>query len=194
MKAGALKLERFDPPAHAAAVSGESVLLQRARAEAYAEGYAAGQAAAGTRADDHARRAAPLLASLEAAIAAAPGRATAEAGGALKVLLEALFPALSAKGFAAEAASAFAQAAQAANRGAIEIIAPRDQAAALKEWLAALAPEADIAVRADAAVSSAQARAIWPGGGVDFDLDAALSGALDAFEKALQSLASEKQQ
>lgn len=193
MKIAAVKLERFDPSSLATVASGEAVLLQRARAEAYAEGYAAGQAAAATRADDHARAGAQLLAALEAAIAAAPGRATAEAGGALKVLLEALFPALSAKGFAAEAAAAFAQAAQPASRGAIEIVAPRDQVAALKEWLAALAPEADIAVRADAAVSSAQARAMWPGGGVDFNLDASLSGALDAFEKALQSLASENQ-
>ena len=195
MNAVALKLERFDPQpdgyAGASSEQGESVLMQRARAEAYAEGYAAGQAAVSGRADDHNQLAAALARAVETDIASAPARAATEAGGALKTLLEAIFPALSAQGFAAEAAAVFAGSVS-PSRGALEIAAPKQHAAAIEKMLTALAPGADFSVRADPEMSGARARAAWSGGGVELALEEATSGCLNAFEKALNALSSEK--
>ncbi len=195
MNALALKLERFDassPAGAKGAENAESVLMQRARAEAYAEGYAAGQAAATGRAGDQQQLAAAVARALESEIASAPARAAADAGGALKLLLESIFPALSARGFAAEAAAAFAHAAREQGGGAWEIAAPKQHAAEIEKMLGVLAADGAFAVRADPAMSGARARAAWSGGGVDFDLEAATAGSLDAFEKALNALANEK--
>lgn len=194
MTATALKLERFDPAPHAGERNdnNESVLMQRARAEAYAEGYAAGQAAASGRAEEHNHLAAALARAIEREVVMAPARAMEEAGGAVKMLLQTIFPTLSEKGFAAEAASAFARAARGSGRGVIEIAVSKQHAAAVEKLFAALAPGEAFEIRVDPALAGSSARATWSGGGVEFDMDAAVAACLDAFEKAIHSLASEK--
>lgn len=195
MSTAALRLERFDAPASAANEAGvdpsEGIAMQRARASAFAEGYAAGQAAAAARAGEHEKHFAALARSIETEILRAPERAVADAAAAVRALLESVLPSIAREGFAVEAALAFSRAAS-AQGGAVEIAAPKDFAGPIEALLRTLVPNAPITVRVDPELAGMAARAAWPGGGVDVDVDAATRGCLDALRLALDSFPKEK--
>ncbi len=194
MSASLVVLERFDAraPRRDGDEAPANVFEQRLRAEAFAEGYAAGEAAASARGDAEARFMAGLAAALEAEAVAAPREIATQAGQALRVLIERIFPTLIEKGFAAEAAAAFARAVKDAPGRTLDIRTAPDRAEALRALLQKTAPDAPVSIIADPALKDA-AVAHWAGGGLEFDLDAAAREIIAAFDSALNKTESEKQ-
>lgn len=194
MSASLVILERFD--SHLARLNGDgapgSVFEQRLRAEAFAEGYAAGEAAAGARVDAEARFLAAVAAALDREAASAPQKLAKEAGDALTLLLIRIFPTLTEKGFAAEAAAIFARALKDSPARTLEIKAPAERVDALKALIERRGAGAPVEIIADPALAGAVAAATWSGGGLEFDLDAAARDVIAAFDSALQELESEK--
>lgn len=183
----ALIFERFDdapgPGAQEGASSGGDIALQRARAEAFAEGYAAGQTASAAKADAGEQMFRAAVAAMEAALADLPARLAADAAAALRIFLERLFPELVAKGFVAEAAAVFEKARRESAVNRMEVFVPAEWADEIARALAE-AGAAMIEVKADPALDGARARAEWAGGGLDFDLEEAMTACLAALDIA----------
>ncbi|MBB5517309.1 hypothetical protein [Amphiplicatus metriothermophilus] len=183
----ALIFERFDdapgPAASDGAATGEDVALQRARAEAFAEGYAAGQTASAARADAGEQMFRAAVNAMETELASLPARLATDAAAALRIFLERLFPALAAKGFAAEAAAAFEKARRESAVNRMEVFAPAEWEGEIARALAE-AGAAMVEVKADPALEGARARAEWAGGGLDFDLEEAMTACLAALDIA----------
>lgn len=192
MRSAALILERFDAHAFPQIAAGDGVTEQFQSAEAYEAGFAAGKAAAESAARDLGPALAGAAQALQAELAEAPGRITSEAANALRIVLEAIFPALSQAGFAIEAAEAFARAARQTDADALEISVAPAHAEALAAELRKRAPECNFVVKEDPSLSGAAARASWPSGGVDFDLDKAVHECLSALARARENIRSEK--
>lgn len=189
MRTPRLSLERFDAPL--APLKGESKAesgLQEARAEGYREGYAAGEAAALAGENEDTQLIAALTAALEAEAAATPERVARETGETVRILIEKLFPALAKEGFAVEAAAAVAKIAGKRRNLAIDIAVSPDEAPAVEALLGKFAPDAKVAVIADAAIDGTVARAAWENGGMDFDLEGATQECLAAFRNAVSTL------
>lgn len=191
MRSSALFLERFDtsPSAACDIPAGESARDHRARAEGYAAGFAAGQAAA----HDHAPALAAAASALSAEYANAPQRIASQAAGALKVILERLFPALTKAGFAVEAAAAFTRVTRETGASSLEIFTAPGHVDALCAELRRRASDCEIAVTADPAAGAGAARACWSTGGIEIDLDRTTTECLAALERAAQSIGSESE-
>lgn len=191
MRSSALFLERFDasPSAACDIPAGESARERRARAEGYAAGFAAGQAAA--------HDLGPVLAAaanaLNAEYANAPQRIAKQAAGALKIILERLFPTLAKAGFAVEAAAAFARVTRETGAQSLEIFTAPEHVDALRAELRRRAPASEIAVTADPAAGAGAARASWSTGGIEIDLDRTTTECLAALERAAQSIRNESE-
>lgn len=191
MRSSALFLERFDasPGAACDISAGESARERRARAEGYAAGFAAAQAAA----HDHAPAFAAAASAVSADYANAPRRIAKQAAGALKIILERLFPALARAGFAVEAAAAFARVTREAGASSLEIFTAPEHVDALRAELKRRAPNCEIAVTADPAAGAGAARASWSTGGIEIDLERTTTECLAALERAAQSIGNESE-
>ncbi|MFQ5562721.1 MAG: hypothetical protein ACE5FO_04035 [Parvularculaceae bacterium] len=194
MSAATLTLERFDAaggnktdPA-AAGAQAESVFMQRARAESYSEGFAAGQAAAEAETGEENKFLAAVCAAVETELAEIPVRVNRQMGDAFKLILEKIFPRLAQSVFAEEAAKAFAAIQLEAGDAAMNVSVSPAWAERLESEIEKLAPEGAIKVTADPELDGAAARAVWPGGGVEFDMDRAIAECLSKLETAVQSI------
>lgn len=194
MRHAALLLERFDLVGRVHALTGPGKDRDRqAGAEAYSAGFADGQAAAAGAAREHEALLAAAANALSAEYANAPQRIASEAAGALRIILESLFPALAEHGFAVEAAALFMRVARDTGAPSLEIFTAPDNVDLLLGELRRREAPAAIAVSADPAMSGAKARATWSSGGVDIDLDRATEECLAALERAAQSINSESE-
>lgn len=192
MRSLGLVLERFDAFDRrtnrdgAEDISGESVLIQRARAEAYSEGYAAGQAVATATADEQEQLLVETCKALEAALTEIPDRLNRQTGKAFKIILEKIFPALASSHFAEEAAAVFSRIQIVTEIDEIKIAAPLDKVDALKATLEELAASEKFNVTADPALKGAVAKASWQGGGTEFNMDQAISDCVKALETVFE--------
>lgn len=192
MSAALLKLERFDAPPQIGGPADNDVRKQQARAEAYAEGYSAGIAATSAKAGEREKLIAAIAALLETEAFDAPHRLQERAVGAVRVILETIFPTLSRAGFAVEAAAALSSLAKDSAPSSLKIATALEHAKALEILIKEISPAAAIAVKADPDITGAAAKAEWTGGGVEFDLDSAGAQCLAALESAIGKVSNGK--
>lgn len=186
MTSNALILERFDSSGRAG--GGESVLIQRARAEAYSEGFAAGSAAVEAAANEEERFLAAVRNAVETELAGIPDQVNRRMSEAFRLVLEKIFPALAQSRFAEEAAKAFAEIQVETGVASIDVAAPPDKVEPLRAVLEKLSPTGAINVTPDPELEGAVAKATWPGGGLDFNLDRAIAQCISTLEDAVKTL------
>lgn len=146
----------------------------------YDEGLAAGEAAAAARFADREQAFIGAVTAVQTALAGFDEAVERAAVQLVERLLRAAMPGLARAGLAHEVAAALADAARAAP-SMLEIAAPADQAEALRT---ALSEHRTITVREDADLVAASARIITGEGGVDIDVEGALSRMLSVIVKA----------
>jgi hypothetical protein len=191
VSAALLKLERFDAPAlHAP--NEHDLKVQQAPAEAYGEGYAAGLAASSQKTSEREKLMSALTSLAEAQALLAPGCVKEQAVATARVIVEAVFPALSKAGFAVEAATALLSIAKEGSGATMKIFASPEHAATLEDLIKEISPNAAISVAADPSIAGGAAIAEWAGGGVEFDLDRATADCLVALESAIGKISNGK--
>jgi hypothetical protein len=194
MRHAALLLERFDLVGRVHALSGPGKDRERqAGAEAYSAGFADGQAAAAGAAREQEALLVAAANALSAEYADAPQRIAGEAAGALRIILERLFPALAKHGFAVEAAALFLRVARETGAPSLEIFTAPENVDLLRGELRRREAPAAVTVSADPALSGPKARAAWSCGGVELDLGRATEECLAALDRAAQSINSESE-
>jgi flagellar biosynthesis/type III secretory pathway protein FliH len=185
-------LERFDNAEKA--LSGTSrggdkgVRVQQQHAAAYAEGYAAGEAAAQAKSQPQVDFLKSVAEVLENQVVSFQSQADASLCDGLTAILSKAFPALSEKGFAAEAASVLAQTQIGTAGFSIVVKAAPDHIELLRDAVADLGEVARIAVEEDANLSGSMVTAEWENGGMEFDTNKVIEQCLAALEKAAQQL------
>jgi|GEM_PF-3027537 len=191
-----LVLERFDDAEKVlsgAGGGGDSVREQQERATAYAEGYAAGEAATHSSSDKHAEVLKSITEALEEKVADFHHHANASLCDGLASIISKVFPALSEKGFAAEAASVLAQMQLGSGEFSISVKAAPDHIELLREAVADMCDSGHIVVEEDISLSDTKIIAQWEHGGVEFDTDEMIQQCLASLEKAAQQLRDWKQ-
>jgi flagellar biosynthesis/type III secretory pathway protein FliH len=185
-------LERFDDTEKALSgipPGGENdARAQQEHVAAYAEGYAAGEAAAQAKAQPQVDFLKSVAEVLESKVANFQGQADASLCDGLAAILSKVFPALSKKGFATEAASVLAQTRTGPADVSITVKTAPDHIALLRDAVADLGEGARIIVEEDAELSGAMVVAEWDNGGMDFDTNKVIEQCLAALEKAAHQL------
>ncbi len=184
-------LESFDGAENAfskMSKGGEGVHAQQERAAAYAEGYAAGEAAALAKPDPQTELLKSVAGVLEKKAAEFQNNADANLCDGIAAIISKVFPALSEKGFAAEAVSVLAQT-QISNTGLpIVVKTAPEHIELLRDAVTGFCESVQIEAEEDAGLSGAMVVAEWERGGMDFDTDKVIEQCLAALENAAQQL------
>lgn len=192
MKTASLILERFDGPLVSVAERPPS-LSKNADRDAYhaghADGYAAGLGEARTRTENEVQN---LSNALRAAIESFSASqqtlqqdAARQAVEATAVIVSAVLPELARRGLAAEVSAILKETVK---TPAIRVLTVAARAGEIDELRAAMADtplEAPVRFIIDEHIGETAAQISWEGGGVDIDLDGAMSACLKALNDSL---------
>ncbi len=184
-------LERFDDvetTLSGASDDGENIRGQQERALAYAEGFAAGEATARAKSDQNIQTLKSVTEALEEKVADFHRHADASLCDGVASIISKVFPALTEKGFAAEAAAELAQTQIGSGDFSISVKAAPDHIELLRETIADLCDSGRIVVEEDPNLSNTKVVAQWEGGGIEFDADEMIQQCMGQLEKAAQQL------
>ncbi len=181
MTALAAILENFDGAAGSRNTS--DVRVQQMKAAAYEEGYAAGLAAEAANAQERAELIAAVSASVDAMLKEMQEKLNAELCATLHAILEKTLPALSERGFAAEASSAIMKHVSSGENGPVVVRTGENSAKELSKLFADIEAAHPVSIEADPSLGEGAVTADWAFGGFTFDIEKAVECSLETLKK-----------
>ncbi len=188
MSENVLIFEQFDD---AGALGAVGVRAQQERAADYAEGFAAGEAAALSRAMEQNTQLQAAADAIQRKLATFDDTAAAYLCEALAAAVAKVFPALSEKGFAAEAASVMNDIVRQNGKATLIVRTAPAKTETVSAALAALAIAERASVVEDDALNGFEISAEWDHGGISFDTEKATALFIASLEKAIEELRDE---
>ncbi len=189
MSENVMILEQFDDGA--GGLDPASVRAQQERAADYAEGFAAGEAAALSRAMEQNKQLQIAADALEQKLAAFDDTAAAYLCEALAAAVAKIFPALTEKGFAQEAAAAMDDIVQKSDAARVVVKTAPDKLETVNAAISALPIASRATVVEDETLSGFEIRAEWSHGGIAVDTEKATALFIASLEQAMQELRDE---